>query len=605
MATRTGSGFTDFVSSDIQSKEQVVMSGSGTTANRAFVGQAISELGKIGGKVFEATAEGFEDDIVRELQVARNEAYDEFQTTKKRVDSAKAQGKLSTSSYSTILRRKVIEIENKYPGFSSEVEDAKRVMGITPTSDLIKNEANAAVKLKERLYSQANEFNTLIMDAGGSIDWEKTGLLTSKVGARKAERALIESEVISEGGVVTGHSTAYLSNRDTIFRGISDDALALRTAIAPAIDSMRQGIITTESLTEVHRLMDEWQTGQVASLAAKFPSKADREEATAYMLSHVEIYREIVSGSKTPQGLSKNLETVNKMIESNNLLSFRDKLPSLARIRDLVGPRGLADFMNLGLLKSMSTGEFATTAQALSAWIGVNEEPSSSTDETVDLAVKASLTTLDELLKNQQPDETNHKTFKASIVPIAVAHARGRLEAKDYDILRKRISSPVFDSYLAKLPEKERAAVGATAFDVFNGSAAQHLSQFENHPNFEGVVYQDGKLIPKFGKSSNNYAGIAINQETEKLNNFFDKMVHYYQYKEHGLDTLASRHMLGEEFAENFSIKPKPISKSFRQRVEKSLQVGNKNNTERYSKAAKSLSRILDYTSRNVKKDSN
>jgi hypothetical protein len=579
MATRTGSGFTDVIS-DVVDKSEVLESGAATLADRSFVGESIGQLAKLTGGATELGVDFFGNKIVEDLQQARNEAFKEYQDFTKRGKAAVAQGKTPKALYNAALVTKVQEIEARYPGFAEEVEDAKKALGLKPRQSVIEEEQRIRQLQDQALLNKAQTLGTLRYNPDRSIDFQTTFEDTQELQASISARSALETAARNRGVEdPSKHSSVYLQHSEKMYTDIHLKFSNESQGLVDAIDEITlQGGDPKELLTQGLVKLNRWEATQLNQLRAVWRGK-DLEQLEKYTKDKVATVRQIITGSKEPQGIAKNLEMYNELTKNMDIASLRDANKAISKLINIGGDAFKEAIFREGTLRLLAEGKVNELGTTLGNWaIGVDanslQNPPSYKGEPLATA-QAGLSALHKILEAGEFTEENAQLVFGASSKIAAAHVRGELRPEDYDAVRKSFVHPAFKGFLDKQPQRKQRELGSFAFDVFNAASEKHLAQITQRGFFKGIEYNQnsGKLEIRVNEQGIVAAeqiggpGIRtqIKQDEATLNKFFDDLNFYHQFKDIGnATTKMIRDMNGEAIGLRYAVReedtPTPTS---------------------------------------------
>lgn len=503
-------GFTDYIS-DAVAKDQVLESGRATEADRTFQGRAIANLGKTiieGGS--ELTTEVYENNLFQELSNAKTSAFKELQAYHKKGTTAVRQGRTSVSLFNASLLNKVNEIEARYPGFSEETEKAKRLMGITPVKDLVKEQQRLQVRNETILLDRAKQNNNIIYNPDMSINLKETFKLQNEFdnNARDVARLNLDMENI---GLIEPekYGLPFKKHYSTL---MTYSALQFGSATNKVMKDVNDLLIAGQNakgtLVGTTNYINQWQLqriNQVSQLGFMKGTKG-HELLVNDINEQASLLRQIITGNEKPEGIVKALQAVQLYSKENNKALFRDQVPVLQRLIDVFGS---GDAMVTLLTRSLAIDNFdktGPTRDALKAFVmGADlttdlanpQFPSGTTDVEVKRALQFSQGVIGQTLKQARPSDTKSQTLYKYLVPTARAHLYGQLKPSEYEALREQFANPAMQAMIeANKNPKHRREMGKVGYDIFNGAVEKHLQQIQQMGSFAGLEINDqGKLV--------------------------------------------------------------------------------------------------------------
>tara|TARA_R100000995_G_scaffold28643_1_gene12631 strand:+ start:5218 stop:7917 length:2700 start_codon:yes stop_codon:yes gene_type:complete len=504
-------GFTDYIS-DAVAKDQVLESGRATEADRTFQGRAIANLGKTiieGGS--ELTTEVYENNLFQELSNAKTSAFKELQAYHKKGTTAVKQGRTSVSLFNASLLNKVNEIEARYPGFSEETEKAKRLMGIKPVEDLVKEQQRIQVRNETLLFQSAKENGNLVFASDGSIDVPETLNLQIKYDNNAREMAELQIKAKRDGILEPEkHSKGFLEGFDTL---ITHSNLQFGKATAQ-IQSMVNELIQSGSGQNAERVLvgittylDQWQLSRINSVMSNgYPQGTkDYEFLVKDIQTQTGLLRQIITGSKDSKGIVDRIKSLDAYRKAKSQEQFRNMLPALARMMDVFDPQAATSI----LLKATQIDDLTkidpSVPDTLRSFINganntttlTNPQLPTNNSEAVKNSAKFALGVISDTLKSNRPGELSSNTLYKTFVSPMRAHLNGLLKPQEYDAFREQFANPLMQAQIESNPNpKHRREMGMFGYQMFNGAVEKHLQQIQQMGSFAGLEINDqGKLV--------------------------------------------------------------------------------------------------------------
>lgn len=582
MAERTGSGFTDFISSDTGDRSRVLEDGGPTKADRSFIGEGIARLGKTVGDVFELGSDTFKDQIVGDLQDARNEAFEEAMAYQKRGEAAMAQGRTTSTIYQTALRKKMVELETKYPGFAEEFESAKVAMGIKPTQSLIAEQAQMEAQDRQRIISSAQEMGTLQYEEDGSVDYEAT-----VAGTVDVQNTINQMAAIQRKG-----QASLVTDGPVIFDAINKSFQPIQALVTEGIRSANGNEeVLSEYIGSLPGEIDRWQLMKTSEIEgqANYP-QALKTAAIEHISNKAELYRQIVTGDKDPQGKLKTMENIDKGLSVLNRLEAREVMPVLMRLSDLTGEefgRIIANSLISGMIADSTIVNqkevmlsFLQGQEANSAAPSVNNTPSLGSAQQ---DAQAGLGFVSEYMKSGINNEQQKMGFATGLGYLQNAFETGEINTNDIPKFTKMFSDPRFKTNVESIDDPEfKREVGEMAATVLGRDMTRRVMIIQEKPTHLGITYRDGKFV--ISDSLLNRAGrgqaAAMNKsrkEEAQLNKYFDSLVYFTRLENPDMSSKEVRNKLVAQYSSGKYVEPGKTSStslvpSSREQVAKDFQ---------------------------------
>ena len=588
-------GFTDQIQ-EAQDRSQVYETGRANLADRTFQGKAIANIGEALGGVVELGVDIFGNKMFDELTKARSDAFTEYEQARKKGEAGVKQGRTPIALYNATLLNKIKDIESRYPGFSEELEEAKRKMGIRPRADSIAEAQRLNQQNETILFQNMQKNGTIVFSEDGTIDREASIKLNAQVSNTNKLAAVYENRAKQVGLTAKPgeHTPLFIEGYKTLTDKISAQYMILNRDIFKMVNDVQSGKTNPKELMTTIPVLVSRHAANLKTSVNVVWKGADAEVLNKLIDDQSGMILQLITGSKDPKGLADNIKALNEFQKGVSVADFRDHFPAMAAILDQGGDEAFKIVMSEMITENLKGGNLREQGKRMTAYFnGLSKtgQPFESAVGNISLTPKdqrqnsqTAVGVMTKLLNTKKPNEETASFIHSNLAHIWREHTNNTLTHEDYSTLSKIYEGQNMKSMIQSLPDnRRRREVGALGFEILNGSALKRFEQLDENfsqglqlkTNANGdidVVLTEGTIQAIEARAGRDSVAPILAKHNKKLNTYINNLAYYSAYKDVSGDIDQKMgddlpNASTQDFIKNkFLMHKKLITESFKQR---------------------------------------
>lgn len=547
-------------------------SGRATDVERSFVGKAIESFGDLGSKALGALGDDMlSEGIAADVNNARDLAFKDFEAFSAKGQTAYAgKGSTANNAYQMRLKAEVIKLEAKYPGAITELEAAKKAFKVQPRQDLIAEQQRTQQASETVIRQEAVSNGVVAIGPDGVFDLKQSTVnlqeyyvieeRAAKAFSEARQAGISKTDTDKLGALYMKNFVTYSNQLGTSFdkdvRADFNAGMAGLKGVSEIPQEFVDKTLLAINLWQIKAENNPFNGEDAIHYKAQIDAKAD-------------LFRQVLTSSKDPKGVSDTLTQLNTITEQLNIKDFAKFAPSLKRVVDALPPELAKVVLSETALKAgIDSTQFELEMRTFTllsdvgadgnlGGMGGTGEGGEPTPVELKTSVEQGMSFNQLIIDNNlRLTDDNIAAFYYHNAGIAKAHLSGGFTEDNYAQIAKQFSSPVFKGMLERLTLKQQSQLGGLGFQMYSGALDKGIMQAIGKEAVTGVTYDDtgatGKLVlnsylteGEGGPRSN-----AIQKDQTDANKLLEDMVYYSQFTAlKGMDRRVRREVLGRSIA--------------------------------------------------------